>query len=223
MNFFSKFRPNRREQLFCIRPKDKVERHKFWVSRCQQGETTLLYIAILQAIVFVADFIFQFPTDWNAALIKLITLLWTAVYLAIWLVSLRFPTKYTYTLPLVIMAINTITMCYWYLGVVTQEEQTPALISRNFAFCSLAQMWDTLFLVCFVAPSFGSLFSILIADAVLRVIHHQLVWKNILDDSTWAMELITFVYFSFIAIEIVLFMFLQKRELASYFSYRDLE
>ena len=72
MNFFSRFKPNRREQLFCIRPKDQVERHKFWVFRCQQGEKTLLYIAVIQAAIFLIDFVVQFPTNWNAALIKFI-------------------------------------------------------------------------------------------------------------------------------------------------------
>ena len=58
MNFLSRLKPNKREQLFCIRPKDKTERHKFWVFRCQQGEMTLLYIGISQAIlVFIENLV----------------------------------------------------------------------------------------------------------------------------------------------------------------------
>ena len=130
------------------------------------------------------------------------------MYLAIWLASIRFPTKYIYALPLVIMIINTITMSYWYLSLVNEEEQTVTSAGRNFSFCSLAQMWDTLILVCFVAPSFESVLMILVAEAGLKVLHYQLVWKHVLDDSTWAMELVTFAYSSFIAVEIFLFVLL---------------
>ena len=106
------------------------------------------------------------------------------MYLVIWLASIRFPTKYIYALPLVIVFINTITLCYWYLSLVNEEEQTATRPEMNFSFCSLAQMWDTLILVCFVAPSFEGVLMILVADAGLRVLHYQLFWKHVLDDPT---------------------------------------
>ena len=74
-----------------------------------------------------------------------------------------------------------------------------------------------------MAPSFGSTFAIIAADAVLRALHYQLVWKDVIDESAEATELITYVYSSFIAVEIFLFVLLSKRELAIYFSYRDIE
>ena len=78
-------------------------------------------------------------------------------------------------------------------------------------------------LVCYVAPSLGSTISIIAADAVLRALHYQLVWKDVIDVSSEAVEIMTFFYSSFIAFEIFLFVLLSKRELAIYFSYRDIE
>ena len=184
MDLLSKFKPNRREQLFCIRPKDKAERHKFWVFRCQQGESTLFYIAIIHATIFLLDLVVTFPSNWNEAMIKLIQLLRTLVYVAIWLASIRFPSKYTYSLPLLVMVTNTLILCYLYLSLVNQEEQTQENIARNFTFSSLAQMRSVLILGCFVAPSFGNLFAIIVADVVARVLHYEFVWKHLIDFET---------------------------------------
>ena len=83
-------------------------------------------------------------------------------------------------------------------------------------------MWDTLVLVCFVAPSFGSVFAIIVADAVVRVMHYQFVWSHKIDDSV-DVETLTSVYSSFVMAEIFLFVILQKRELATFFVLRDIE
>ena len=86
-------------------------------------------------------------------------------------------------------------------------------------------MWDTLVLTSFVAPSLGSVFALLVADIVTRLIHYEFAWKSIIKDNQqeWTFQFIAYAYGTFLLFEIFFFIILQKSQLAQYFSFNDLE
>ena len=190
-----------------------------------QGQRTLLYIGVMQALIFLVDIFVSFPSSWPDLTNKLITLLWPLVYSAVWLASLRFPFKYAYFLPLVLVIVNTITLWTWVSRTSDLDQKTPETVSLIFIYCSLGQMWDTLVLTSFVAPSLGSVCALLVADIVTRFLHYELAWKDIVDDNQqeWIFQFIAYAYGSFLLFEVFFFIILQKSQLAQYFSFKDLE
>ena len=64
----------------------------------------------MQISAFVLDMIYDYPTKWSNATTKLIGLLWSVTFAIYWLSALRFPTKFIYFLPVVLIIINTMSL-----------------------------------------------------------------------------------------------------------------
>ena len=61
----------------------------------------------MQISAFVLDMIVDYPTNWSNVITKLMSFLWSVTYAIYWLSALRYPTKFIYFLPVVLIIINT--------------------------------------------------------------------------------------------------------------------
>ena len=64
----------------------------------------------MQISVFILDMIIDFPNSWNDVIAKLILILWSVAYPIYWLSALRFPTKFIYFLPVILIVLNLMMM-----------------------------------------------------------------------------------------------------------------
>ena len=118
-----KFKIDKKEQLCCIRPKNKKSRKDFWIFRCKQTSDTLLYLAVLQGIMFLLELLVDFPTSFKKFQIKSISSLWSLLYIIYWLLSLKFPKHFAYFLPLHTLLMGITTMFYFVARVKDMSEK----------------------------------------------------------------------------------------------------
>ena len=64
----------------------------------------------MQISVFILDMIIDLPNSWNNVIAKLILILWSIAYPIYWLSALRFPTKFIYFLPVILIFLNLMMM-----------------------------------------------------------------------------------------------------------------
>ena len=74
---------------------------------------TLLYIAVINVFLILFELVISFPTEWYQVLTTLIVASWSVNYFAFWLMALKFPTKYTYLCPVVVILQNLLTLLYY--------------------------------------------------------------------------------------------------------------
>ena len=91
----------------------------------------------MQAAIFLLDILVAFPSAWGDLLNKSITLLWPLIFTVTWLISMNFPFKYAYFLPLVLVSVNSTTLWYWMSRATDADENTPDKVPLLYIYCSM--------------------------------------------------------------------------------------
>ena len=73
--------------------------------------------------------------------------------------------------------------------------------------------------LAFIAPSFAMVFLIYAANIVFQILTYVFVWQKIVDIEEYPglLEQIMLWFSSFLALDLVLFVLIQKRELSQFF------
>ena len=102
-------------------------------------------------------------------------------YVIYWLATLRFPTKFMYFLPLVLIVINLITLCYYRSRIKDLEVKTGETIAEQIFTCFTFYQGDFLITITILAPSFASVFLLIVANALTLILSYIFVWGKLLE------------------------------------------
>ena len=87
----------------------------------------------------------------------------------------------------------------------------------------MAFQGDCMFIITFLAPSFMSVVTLLIVNTIVSAISFTFTWSKLTDIDPVIVDQMLFWFSSFVVIDIMFFVLLQKRELTHFFSIQDLK
>ena len=172
---------NPRQQIICIRPKDKESQRNFWLFRCKQASDTLPAMTILHFVIFVAEVLTDVFTETVVSRRLFIICLWPLVDILYYLMSRKYKGIFAYFLPLYVLLLNLVTM-WFYLERVKDSGGDQTKIEEHVFFCVVMSTIDCMFAASLIATSIWLSILIGFATIFLQAVIAETIWISYLTE-----------------------------------------
>ena len=115
-----------------------------------------------------------------------------------------------------LVIINLITLCYYRSRIKDLDVKTEETIAEQIFTCFTVYHGDFMVAVILLAPSFGSVFLIIVANVLTSTLSYILVWEELIEkyDKQSMVDQMLQLSSAFVMMGFMFFLLLQKRELS---------